>query len=49
VGGDSVNASNLHHGLSLALRDRLSRYIFVAADTFIAGVSVIWTVWVTIF
>jgi hypothetical protein len=37
------------YGLSLTLRGRLSRYIFVATGTLIAGVSVIWTAWVTIF
>jgi len=37
------------YGLSLTLRGRLSRYIFVAAGTLIAGVSVIWAIWVTVF
>jgi hypothetical protein len=37
------------YGLSLTLRGRFSRYIFVSAGTLIAGVSVTWTVWVTIF
>ena len=38
-----------NNGLSLTLRGGLSRYFFVAADTLIAGVSVIWTAWVTLF
>ena len=37
------------YGLSLTFRGRLSPYIFVGAGTLIAGVSVIWTAWITIF